>query len=53
MLKAIEQAKLYTSITHKQLDIVLHARKPLWFSKNQPGEKTINESLFDEINDKL
>ena len=47
LLKAIEHAKLYISITHQELDIILHARKSLLFSKNQPWEKTINESLFD------
>ena len=47
LLKAIEHAKLYTSITHQELDIILHARKSLLFSKNKPWEKTINESLFD------
>ena len=47
LLKAIEHAKLYTSITQQELDIILHARKSLLFSKNKPWEKTINESLFD------
>ena len=46
LLKAIEHAKLYTSITQQELDIILHARKSL-FSKNKPCQKTINESLFD------
>ena len=47
LLKAIEHAKLYTSITQQELDIILQARKSLLFSKNKPWEKTINESLFD------
>ena len=47
MLKAIEHAKLYTSITQEELDIILHARKFLIFSKSKPWEKTVNESLFD------
>ena len=47
MLKAIEHAKLYTSITQEELDITLHARKSLIFSKSKPWEKTVNESLFD------
>ena len=47
LLKAIEHAKLYTSITQQELDIILHVRKSLLFSKNKPWEKTINESLFD------
>ena len=46
MLKATEHGKLYTSITQQELDIILHARKPL-FSKNKPWEKSINESLID------
>ena len=47
MLKAIEHAKFDTSITQQELDIILHARKSLLFSKNKPWEKTINGSLFD------
>ena len=47
LLKAIESAKLYTSITQQELDIILHARKSLLFSKTKPWEKTTNESLFD------
>ena len=47
LLKAIEHAKLYTSITQQELDIILHARKSLLFSKTKPWEKAINESLFD------
>ena len=47
LLKVIEHAKLYTSITQQELDIILQARKSLLFSKNKPWEKTINESLFD------
>ena len=38
---------IYTSITQQELDIILHARKSLLFSKNKPWEKAINESLFD------
>ena len=49
MLKAIEHAKLDTSITKQELDIILHARKSLLFSKNKPWEKTINEPLFDIV----
>ena len=48
-LKVIEHAKLYTSIIQQQLDIILHARKSLLFSKDKPCEKTINESLFDIV----
>ena len=44
MLKAIEHAKPYTSITQQQLDIILHARKSLLFCKDKPWEKTINKS---------
>ena len=47
LVKAIEYAKLYTSITQQELDVTLHARKSLLFSKNKPWEKTINGSLFD------
>ena len=47
MLKSIEHAKLYTSITRQQRYIILDARKSLLFSKEKPQEKTINESLFD------
>ena len=47
MLKKIEHANLYTSITQQELDIILHARKSLLFFQNIPWEKTINESLFD------
>ena len=47
MLKVIEHANLYTSITQQELDIILHARKSLLFFQNIPWEKTINESLFD------
>ena len=47
MLKSIEHVKLCTSITQQELDIILHVRKSLLFSKNKPWEKTINESLFD------
>ena len=47
MLKAIEHANLYTSITQQELDIILHARKSLLSFQNKPWEKTINESLFD------
>ena len=47
LLKAIEHAKLYTSIIQQEFDIILHASKFLLFSKNKPWEKTINKSLFD------
>ena len=47
LLKAIEHAKLYTSITQQELDIIFRARKSLLFSKNKPWEKTINELLFE------
>ena len=47
MLKKIEHANLYTSITQQELDIILHARKSLLFFQNKPWEKTFNESLFD------
>ena len=47
LLIATEHAKLSTSITHQELDIILHARKSLFFSKNKPLDKTINESIFD------
>ena len=47
LLNAIENAKLYTRITQQELDIILHARKSLLFSKNKPWQETINESLFD------
>ena len=47
MLKVIEHAQLYTSITQQQLDIILHTRQSLLFSKDKPCEKTINKSLFD------
>ena len=47
MLKAIEHAKLYTSVTQQELDIILYTRKSLLFSKNKSWEKTINQSLFD------
>ena len=46
-VKAIEYAKLYTSITQQELDVTLHARKSLLLSKNKPWEKTINEPLFE------
>ena len=46
-VKSIEYDKLYTSITQQELDVTLHARKSLLFSKNKPWEKTINGSLFD------
>ena len=49
MLKSIAHAKLYTSITQQQLDIILHARKSLLFSKDKPWEKRNNEPLFDII----
>ena len=41
LLKEIEHAKLYTSITQQELDSIL------LFCKNKPWEKTTNESLFD------
>ena len=47
MLKSIEHAKLYTSVTQQHFDIILHARKSLLFYKGEPWEKTINESLFE------
>ena len=47
MLKPIEHAKLYTSITQQQLDVILHTRKSSLFSKDKSRDKTINESLFD------
>ena len=47
LLKAIEHAKLHTSITEQELDIILLARKSLLFSKNKLWEKTIIEPLFD------
>ena len=47
LLKAIEHAKLYTSITQQKLDIIVHARKSLLFNKSKPQGKTINELLFD------
>ena len=46
LLKAIEHAKLYTSIIQREFDIILHARKSLLFSKNKPWEKQlINDYL--------
>ena len=45
MVKEIEDAKLYFSLTQKEL-YILHTRKSLLFSK-KPWEKTINESSFD------
>ena len=48
MLKAIEHAKLYTSIIQEELDLILHARKSLIFYKSKPWEKTVNEFLFDK-----
>ena len=45
LVKAIEHAKLYTSITQQELDIILHARKSSLFSKNKPWEKTMNHYL--------
>ena len=47
LLKVIEHAKFYTSIIQQESDIILHARKSLFFSKNKPWEKKINKSLFD------
>ena len=49
LVKSIEYDKLYTSITRQELDVTLHARKSLLFSKNKPWEKTINEPLFDIV----
>ena len=46
LLKAIDYAKLNTSVTYQELDIILQARKSLLFSKNKPWEKTTDESLF-------
>ena len=39
LLKVIEHAKLYNSITQQELDIILHARKSLLFSKINLGRK--------------
>ena len=36
LLKVIEHAKFYTSIIQQESDIILHARKSLFFSKNKP-----------------
>ena len=47
MLKAIQHAKPYTRITQEELDIILHARKTLLFSRYKTWKKPINESLFD------
>ena len=47
MLKAIENAKLYTSITQQQFDIILHARQISLLYKDKPWEKTIDEASFD------
>ena len=47
MLKAVQHANSYTSITQEELDIILHARKTLLFSRNKAWKKPINESLFD------
>ena len=47
MLKAIENAKLYTSITQQQFDIILHARQFSLLYKDKPWEKTIDEASFD------
>ena len=47
LLKGIEHVKLYTIITHQELDIILHSRESLLFFKNKPWEKGINESLLD------
>ena len=42
-LKKIELNKLYSSISQQQLEIILHARKSLLFSKDKLCEKTITE----------
>ena len=47
LLKAIEHAKLYTIITQQELDIILQAKKSLFFSTNKPWEIKINEAYFD------
>ena len=47
LLKSTEHAKLYISITQQELDIILHVKKSLLFSKNKPWEKRITEPLFD------
>ena len=49
MLKPTEHAKLDSSITQQQLDVILHTRKSSLFSKDKSKENTINESLFDII----
>ena len=41
MLKALEHARLYASITLQQLNIILHARNSLLFSKEKHWEKTM------------
>ena len=42
MFKEIEHTKFYTSMIQPQLDIVLHVRKSLSFSKGKLWEKTMN-----------
>ena len=42
MFKEIEHTKFYTSIIQQQLDIVVHVRKSLSFSKGKLWEKTMN-----------
>ena len=41
LLKAIKHAKLYTSITQQEPDIILHARNPYCFPKINLGRKQL------------
>ena len=47
MLKVIEHAQLYTSITQQQLDIILHTDNPYYFPKiNLARKQLINHYLI-------
>ena len=47
LTKAINHAKQHTTISNKDLEVIMHARKSLLFDKDQTWMKKDNDSTFD------
>ena len=47
LMDAFDHAKQHTSISPKEIEIIMHARKSLLFNKDEPWIKKTNDSAFD------
>ena len=47
LMDAFDYAKQHTSISPKEIEIIMHARKSLLFNKDEPWIKKTNDSAFD------